>query len=170
LARRQAFVFLFPFITGFPSFPAYSQDYDWSSDVAAINSSRRVSEECLSASLPSERYICIGKSAEICRKNYGGGKDTQYTINQCVGFAVLAWESIPENIYERLMNLGESPEDIAKSQAAWKAWNDLDCRAVAGYIGTRSAMDYGSCRLRHAAHRVFDLTQLIPSQSGSRQR
>jgi hypothetical protein len=148
--------------------PAHSEDrvYDWSNDVAAVESATAIAQECFETfEYYGDRlqgYSCVLRPAEICRSQYDGGKDNQYDTNQCVGFSAAAWERILDDVYDRLIKSGSAPDRMETSQSRWKAWSDFDCHAIADYVGTRAAMDFAACRRKHAADRAFDLIQLIP--------
>jgi uncharacterized protein YecT (DUF1311 family) len=145
--------------------PAHTEDrlYDWSDEAVAVVSATSIARECLEWYGDSlKRYSCVGRAATICRSQYDDGKDNQYDANQCTGFAASGWERVLDEVYDRLTKSGAAPKRIETSQSMWKAWNDFDCHAIADYVGTRAAMDFGGCRMNHAAERAFDLIQLIP--------
>jgi uncharacterized protein YecT (DUF1311 family) len=145
--------------------PARSEDeiYNWSDDISAAESSEHIARQCLDRAINyRQQYDCIGKPSEICRTQYDGGRDNQFDVNMCSSFSAQAWERIMAETYARLIMSGSAPKEIEKSQEMWTAWNALDCRTISDYAGTRSALDYSSCRARHAAQRMFELDQLIP--------
>ncbi|WP_155256384.1 lysozyme inhibitor LprI family protein [Mesorhizobium loti] len=136
--------------------------YDWSDEQGA-ESAKRIIVKCLDAFEDSkERDSCVFKPIEICRTQFDNGSENQFAINQCTGYSGAAWSSMVDDVYARLVQSGKASSDIAKSQSMWSAWNEYDCHAISDYIGTRALMDYGDCKTRHAAGRVFDLLELIP--------
>jgi uncharacterized protein YecT (DUF1311 family) len=148
--------------------PARSEDrqYDWSDDDAGAQSATSIVRECFELygfyQDFEHGYACIWKPSRICIDQYDGGRQNQYDINTCVGFAAVAWERLLDDVYDRLMKSGAAPKQMETSQSMWRAWNDIDCHAFADYIGTRAAMDFAACRIRHAAERAIELIQLIP--------
>jgi hypothetical protein len=155
------------------SAPAAADDYDWTNDVtatawdtdeAAVDSATVIARKCLEAFYNwQDPHSCVKKPFDACFSQYDGGKQNQYDANRCAGFSASAWGRIVDDVYDRLLKSGEAPKEIARSQAMWKAWSDVDCHVIADYIGSRSAMDSGICRSRHAAERVFELSGLLPN-------
>nr|WP_256752319.1 lysozyme inhibitor LprI family protein [Mesorhizobium sp. Mes31] len=136
--------------------------YDWS-DEQGVASAKRIAVKCLDEFEDSkERDSCVFKPIEICRTQFDNGSQNQSAINQCTGYSGAAWTSIVDDVYARLVQSGKASSETAKSQSMWSAWNKFDCAAISDYDGTRALMDYGACKTRHGAGRVFDLLELIP--------
>lgn len=146
--------------------PAHSEDrvYDWSSDDVAVGSAEEITRECLDkyghGATYLERYTCTFTAVDVCRFQYGDGKQTQYDINQCSSFAAIAWEQILKAVHDELLISSSIPDQFKESQARWRAWNDFDCRLMANYEGTRAGQDLAGCRTKHAAERVNDLLEM----------
>lgn len=137
--------------------------YDWSDEQVAVESAKQIAVKCLDELDDSEqRDSCVYKAIKICRTQFDNGSDNQFAINQCANYSGAAWSRVVDDVYDRLIKSGGAPKNIAKSQSMWRAWNEFDCQAISDYDGTRAAMDYGACKTRHAAGRVFELLELIP--------
>jgi len=146
--------------------PARSADrlYNWNDDISALESAEHIARKCLDSAYSYRKQLdCIVRPTEVCRSQFDGGKDNQFAVNRCSGFSAKAWERMMAETYTRVITSGSAPKEIQKSQELWTAWNDVDCRTISDYIGTRSALDYSSCRARHAALRMFELNLLIPN-------
>lgn len=142
---------------------AAEEPYNWSDDRAAVTAVETIIKKCLDQKGDSnERWSCLYEPNEICTSQYEEGRANQYDVNRCANFSGDASERVLDSVYARLINSGSAPKELEASQAKWREWNDFDCRAIADYVGTKAAMDYGACRSKHAADRVFDLMQITP--------
>ncbi|WP_172349398.1 lysozyme inhibitor LprI family protein [Mesorhizobium sp. NZP2298] len=138
--------------------------YDWS-DEAGAESAKRIIVKCLDE-FDESRQIepCEYKPSDICVTQFDNGSGNQRAQNQCAYYSGIAWGQVVDDVYARLVKSAGAPKDIAKSQSMWSAWNEFDCHTISDYDGTRASMDYGACKTRHAAARVFELLELIPHQ------
>ena len=146
------------------SVPARSADklYDWSNDQVAVESAETIARTCLEEfDSYQHRNSCIVKPSEVCRSQYDGGQDNQFDTNRCVAYEADAWDRILDDVHGRLLQSEDAPEGIQRSQSMWKAWSDFDCEIRSSYIGTMAALDFSSCRAKHAADRVIELMYLL---------